>query len=67
MLPRIECPTLLVRAQYGEDMPGDVWAKTQSLLKHAIVREMPNANHNVHLSDPDTFYGFVDELLDSEG
>lgn len=66
ILPQIECPTLLVRAQYGEDMPDDVWEKAKSLLKHAIVREIPNANHNVHLSDPETFYGFVDELLYSE-
>ncbi|MDO3410389.1 alpha/beta hydrolase [Saccharibacillus sp. CPCC 101409] len=66
ILPQIACPALLVRARTGESMPDDVWEKAQSLLGDCISREMPDSDHNVHLSDPEKFYGFVDELLELE-
>ncbi|WP_037290735.1 alpha/beta fold hydrolase [Saccharibacillus sacchari] len=63
-LSEIASPTLLIRARDGDNMPDDVWEKTKRQLSNAMAREMPGTDHNVHLSDPERFYGFLDEFLD---
>jgi len=62
-LSEIACPTLLIRAQDGDNMPDDVWEKAKGRLSDCMAREMPGTDHNVHLSDPERFYGFLDEFL----
>lgn len=63
LLSDISCPTLLIRARGGEDMPDDVWEKTKSLLADCTAHEILNPDHNVHLSEPETFYSVLDEFL----
>lgn len=65
-LSEIICPTLLVRAKDGDNMPDDVWEKAKQQISNCMAREMPGTDHNVHLSDPERFYGFLDEFLKIE-
>ncbi|WP_172254466.1 alpha/beta fold hydrolase [Saccharibacillus deserti] len=65
-LAEISCPVLLVRARDGDNMPDEVWAKAQSRIADCTAREMPGADHNVHISDPERFYAFVDEFLSAD-
>ncbi|WP_245237272.1 alpha/beta fold hydrolase, partial [Paenibacillus ihuae] len=62
-LSEITCPVLLVRARDGESMPDEVWEKAQARIADCTAREMPGSDHNVHVSDPDLFYSFLDEFI----
>ncbi|WP_411343272.1 alpha/beta fold hydrolase [Paenibacillus sp. WLX1005] len=63
ILSQLDCPTLLIRAKDSESLPDEEWEKMTTLVPHALTYEMTTSDHNVHLSEPELFYGYVDEFL----
>lgn len=63
LLPRIKCPTLLVRARGGAAVSDEDFMMMQSLLPNCIAREASSPDHNVFLSNPSEFYSYFGELL----
>ncbi len=63
LLPRIQCPVLLVRSSSHEAVPDEAYEKMQSLLQNCTAREISNPDHNVHLSNPPEFYAHFDAFL----
>ncbi|WP_322904778.1 alpha/beta hydrolase [Paenibacillus campi] len=65
MLEQIHCPALLIRAHNSESLPDEEWEKMKRLVPHGIAYEMTSEDHNVHLSEPERFYRYVDTFLQS--
>ncbi|MNC66071.1 hypothetical protein D3C75_1164280 [compost metagenome] len=65
MLPSIECPVLLVRAQDSEAVPDDELSRMQALLANSRSYTMSHPHHNVYLSEKEEFYTCFDEFLRS--
>lgn len=65
LLPKIKCPVLLVRSQSHEAVPDEDFLRMQSLLQNCTACEMSHPDHNVHLANPEEFYGYFDGLLGS--
>lgn len=63
LLPKIECPVLLIRSKSHEAVPDPSFVKMQSLIPDCVSREMSDPDHNVHLSNKEEFYSYVDEFL----
>ncbi len=63
ILKQITCLTLVVRAHNSESLPDDEWEKMKSLLSCVMPYEMTTEDHNVHLSEPELFYRYVDNFL----
>lgn len=63
LLPKIECPVLLIRAQGGEAVPDQDFRKMQALLGDCLAYEVSDPDHNVHLSNRAEFYSYFDEFL----
>jgi 2-succinyl-6-hydroxy-2,4-cyclohexadiene-1-carboxylate synthase len=63
LLPKIQCPVLLIRAQGGEAVSDEDFAKMQALISNCLAREMSHPDHNVHLGNKAEFYGYFDEFL----
>ena len=64
LLPKIKCPVLLIRSKSHEAVPDADFEKMQSLITKCITHEMCNSDHNVHLSNKDEFYEYINEFLE---
>ncbi len=62
-LPRIKCPSLLVRSSSHEGVPDEDWLKMQSLLPDGTAFEVSHPDHNVYLSREEEFYAGFDAFL----
>ncbi len=63
ILQQIHCSTLLIRAKDSESLPDEEWEKMKRLVPHGVACEMTSSDHNVHLSEPERFYDYVDSFL----
>lgn len=63
LLPKIECPTMLIRAKGGKAVSDEDLIKMQSLILDCISHEMSHPDHNVHLGNKEEFYGYFNGLL----
>ncbi len=65
LLPKIQCPTLLVQAGDAEDseLTDEVTAKMASMLPNCTLRKIDNAGHMVYADNPGAFYPILDEFL----
>jgi pimeloyl-ACP methyl ester carboxylesterase len=63
LLPRIKCPVLLVRANGQGAVTDEDFSRMQALLSDCMAFEMADADHNVHLSNKQEFYGYFDRFL----
>lgn len=66
-LADIRCPVMLVRAKGGEAVPDEDFQRMQALLPNCMSFEASNPDHNVHLTNPEEFYGFFDTFLRHAG
>lgn len=66
-LADIRCPVMLVRAKGAEAVPDEDWQRMQALLPNCLAFEASHPDHNVHLTNPEEFYGFVDAFLRHAG
>ncbi|CAG0935307.1 Non-heme chloroperoxidase [Thermoflexales bacterium] len=62
-LPQIKCPVLLIKASGQEAVPDVDFNRMQSLLTDCMALEMSDPDHNVHLANPQEFYGYFDQFL----
>jgi 2-succinyl-6-hydroxy-2,4-cyclohexadiene-1-carboxylate synthase len=67
LLPRIECPVMLVRAKGNEAVSDEDFAKMKSLLSDCVTYDMSNPDHNVHLGNKNEFYAYFDDFLKTLG
>ncbi len=63
LLPRIQCPVLLVRAKGGEAVGDGDFSRMKSLLPGCMACEMSSSDHNVYLGNTTEFYGYFDGFL----
>ncbi|GEM_PF-341465 len=63
LLPRIKGPVLLVRAGGQGAVTDADFDRMQSMLPGCLAFEMSGTDHNVHLSNPEEFYGYFDRFL----
>lgn len=63
LLPKIQCPTLLIRSGSHEAVSDDDYSKMQSLIPKCFAREMSHPDHNVHLANKKEFYGYFNDFL----
>jgi pimeloyl-ACP methyl ester carboxylesterase len=63
LLPKIQCPVMLVRARGGGAVPDEDYKKMQAMIPDCMPFEMSNPDHNVHLADQEEFYAYFDEFL----
>jgi 2-succinyl-6-hydroxy-2,4-cyclohexadiene-1-carboxylate synthase len=64
LLPKIQCPVMLVRAKGNDDVSDDDFLKMQSTIPNCMAYEISNPDHNVHLGNKDEFYKCFDEFLE---
>jgi 2-succinyl-6-hydroxy-2,4-cyclohexadiene-1-carboxylate synthase len=62
-LPQIKCPVLLIKAGGQENVTTEDFCRMQSLLPDCLAFEMSDPDHNVHLGNPQEFYGYFDQFL----
>jgi pimeloyl-ACP methyl ester carboxylesterase len=67
LLPKIQCPVMLVRSGSHEAVPDEDFSKMRSLLPGCMAVEMSNPDHNVHLGNKREFYGYFDAFLETIG
>jgi len=65
LLPLIRCPALLIKARGEGAVTREDFSRMRSALRRCVSYEMPNEDHNVHLSDTAEFYGYMDAFLSS--
>ncbi len=63
VLPRIQCPVLLIRAKGGEAVGDRDFSRMKSLLPGCMAFEMSSPDHNVYLANTAEFYGYFDGFL----
>ncbi len=63
LLPKIQCPVMLVRASGHEAVSDDDFDRMKSLLPDCMAFEMSHPDHNVHLANRREFYGYFDGFL----
>ena len=65
MLPRIECPVLLVRATESWCLSNEVADKMRPLIQDCTYFEVSNSDHMVYADNPDEFYPQFEQFVDS--
>ena len=65
ILPRIECPVLLVRATESWCLSREVADKMRPLIQDCTYFEVSNSDHAVYADNPDEFYPQFEQFLDS--
>jgi len=65
ILPRIECPVLLVRATESWCLSREVADKMRPLIQDCTYFEVSNSDHVVYGDNPDEFYPQFEQFLDS--
>ena len=63
ILPKIECPVLLVRAGESWCMSGDQASRMIPLIRDCTYFEVPGSDHAMYLDNPDGFYPGLEEFL----
>jgi pimeloyl-ACP methyl ester carboxylesterase len=63
LLPKIKCPVLLVRAGGQGAVTDEDFSRMQAMIPDCLAFDMSDPDHNVHLSNPEEFYGYFDKLL----
>ncbi len=63
LLPKITCPVLLIRSQSHQAVPDEDWRTMQTLLPNCLAHEVSHPDHNVHLSNKQEFYSYIDQFL----
>jgi pimeloyl-ACP methyl ester carboxylesterase len=58
-LPRVACPTLVVRGELSPVMDGDAAARFAAAVAHGRVAEIAGAHHHLVLDAPDGFASLV--------
>jgi pimeloyl-ACP methyl ester carboxylesterase len=65
LLPKIEAPTMIVRAELSPNLPPDHIARIRELIPHATIVEVPGAYHHVTLDAPDAVVAALERFLAS--
>ncbi len=65
LLPKINCPVLLVRSSSHDAVPDEDYQKMQKLIPHCMAREVSHPDHNVYQGNKEQFYQYFDEFLNS--
>src|SRR5262249_2360847 len=63
MLPRIPCPTLLVRGAASDILSPETAARMLRDIPDCRLVEVPDAGHSVPLDNPTGFLAAIDEFL----
>jgi pimeloyl-ACP methyl ester carboxylesterase len=63
LLPRIQCPVMLIRAKGGEAVGDEDFSRMKALLPGCLAFEMSSSDHNVYMGNPAEFYGYFDGFL----
>lgn len=63
LLPKIQCPVLLMRSGSHEAISNEDFARMRSLLKNCTAIEMSHPDHAVHLGNKQEFYRYFDAFL----
>lgn len=63
LLPKIKCPVLLIRAGGQGAVSDEDFSHMQSMITDCLAFEMSDPDHNVHLSNKEEFYGYIDQFL----
>lgn len=63
LLPSLQCPVLLIRAQSHEAISDEDFIEMQTLIPNCLAYEMSHPDHNVHLGNKEEFYKYFDEFL----
>lgn len=65
ILHKISCPALIMRTSSHEAVSNEDWDRMKSLISDCTAVEMSHPDHNVHRSNPDEFYSFIDAFINS--
>ncbi len=67
LLPKIQCPTLLVQAGNKEDteLTDEITAKMASMISNCTFRKIADSGHMVYADNPGEFYVVLDAFLSS--
>ena len=65
ILPRIECPVLLVRATESWCLSREVADKMRPWIQDCTYSEVSNSDHGVYVDNPDEFYPQFEQFLTS--
>ena len=63
ILPKIKCPTLIMRTSSHEAISNEDWSQIKSLISDCTAVEMSHPDHNVHLANPEEFYTCIDDFI----
>lgn len=63
LLPKIVCPTLLIRSSSHEAVPDEDFEKMKEMLLHCSAHEVSTPDHNVHLGSKEEFYRYFEDFL----
>ena len=63
LLPKIQCPVMLVRAGGHEAVSDDDFNRMRSLLSDCMAFEMSHPDHNVYSGNREEFYRYFDSFL----
>jgi 2-succinyl-6-hydroxy-2,4-cyclohexadiene-1-carboxylate synthase len=63
LLPRIQCPTLFVRAADSWDLPRETAEKMRALIRDVEYAEISGSDHMVYADNPADFYPLMDNFL----
>jgi pimeloyl-ACP methyl ester carboxylesterase len=64
-LPHIAVPTLLLWGEKDTDAPVRLAREIKTLIPHAELSVLPGLGHNVHIENPNLFYGIITRFLQS--
>ena len=67
LLPRLQCPTLLVRAADSWDLPKETAEKMRGLIRDVEYAEICGSDHMVYADNPAEFDTVMDRFLDRVG
>lgn len=65
ILPKINAPTLLVWGENDTEVPVRIAKEINSLINNSKLVILQNSDHNVHLENPNIFYGTIKTFIDS--
>jgi len=63
LLPRIACPTLLLRAETTRVLSAETAARARGLIRNCTFAQMRDCGHMLYLENPDGFYAEFDAWL----
>ncbi|MBI4588234.1 MAG: alpha/beta hydrolase [Candidatus Rokubacteria bacterium] len=63
LLPRIECPTLIVRGEKSPILPSQMGMEMAKKIPRAVLHEIPGVYHHLMLDAPGVFATLLDRFL----